>query len=66
MAQEIQSLAEQSKNATSKVRAILADIQKATSGAVMSIEQGNKAVEIGVAQAENSGKAIGELAEIMS
>jgi methyl-accepting chemotaxis protein len=66
VAQEIQSLAEQSKNATSKVRAILADIQKATSGAVMSIEQGNKAVEIGVAQAENSGKAIGELAEIMS
>lgn len=66
VAQEIQSLAEQSKNATSKVRAILADIQKATSGAVMSIEQGNKAVEIGVTQAENSGKAIGELADIMN
>ena len=66
VAQEIQSLAEQSKSATSKVRAILADIQKATSGAVMSIEQGNKAVEVGVAQAENSGKAIGELTEIMN
>ena len=48
VAQEVKSLAEQSKQATAQVRAILGDIQKATSGAVMATEQGSKAVEAGV------------------
>src|SRR5438128_3440680 len=50
VAQEVKSLAEQSRQATTQVRAILSDIQKATSAAVMATEQGGKVVEAGVAQ----------------
>jgi methyl-accepting chemotaxis protein len=62
VAHEIQSLAEQSKRATTQVRTILSDIQKATSGAVMAIEQGNKAAESGVQQSAKAGDAIRLLA----
>lgn len=62
VAQEIQRLAEQSKVATTQVRTLLADIQKASSAAVMAIEQGNKAVESGVQQAVQAGDAIRTLA----
>jgi methyl-accepting chemotaxis protein len=63
VAQEVKSLAEQSKLATAQVRTILGDIQKATSGAVLSTEQGNKAVEAGVKQAQDAGDAIRQLTE---
>jgi len=63
VAQEIKSLAEQSKQATAQVRAILNDVQKATSAAVMATEQGSKAVETGVKQSAQAGEAIRELAE---
>lgn len=62
VAQEVKSLAEQSKQATSKVRNILDDIQKATSGAVMTTEQGSKAVEAGVRQSGEAGDSIQRLA----
>jgi methyl-accepting chemotaxis protein len=62
VAQEVKSLAEQSKQATSKVRNILDDIQKATSGAVMTTEQGSKAVEAGVKQSTDAGESIQRLA----
>jgi methyl-accepting chemotaxis protein len=39
VAQEVKSLAGQSKQATAQVRSILGDIQKATSAAVMATEQ---------------------------
>ena len=42
VAQEVKSLADQSKQSTRQVRKILTDIQKATSGALMAVEQGNK------------------------
>jgi methyl-accepting chemotaxis protein len=58
VAQEVKSLAEQSKKATAQVRTILMDIQKATGGAVMATEQGSKAVEAGVKQAQETGEAI--------
>lgn len=58
VAQEVRSLAEQSKQATTQVRAILTDIQKATSAAVMATEQGSKAVEAGVQQTGDAGHAI--------
>jgi methyl-accepting chemotaxis protein len=58
VAQEVRSLAEQSKQATDQVRNILSEIQKATSSAVMSTEQGSKAVEAGVKQATEAGQAI--------
>lgn len=63
VAQEVKSLAEQSKQATGKVRGILGEIQKATSGAVLATEQGAKAVELGVRLSKDAGDAIRQLAE---
>jgi methyl-accepting chemotaxis protein len=62
VAHEVKSLAEQSKQSTSRVRNILDDIQKATSGAVMTTEQGSKAVEAGVKQSQDAGDSIQRLA----
>ena len=58
VAQEVKSLALQSREATGQVRTILGDIQKATSGAVMATEEGGKAVEAGSRQTEVAGSAI--------
>ncbi|MEG6522995.1 methyl-accepting chemotaxis protein [Desulfotomaculum sp. 1211_IL3151] len=58
VAQEIKSMAEQSKQATSQVRSILNEIQKATSSAVMATEQGYKVVEDGVKQSAEAGESI--------
>jgi PAS domain S-box-containing protein len=63
VAQEIKNLAGQSKQATSQVRNILNDVQKATGTAVMATEQGSKAVEAGVKQSARAGEAILILAE---
>jgi len=63
VAQEVKSLAEQSKQGTAQVRAILHDIQKATSAAVMATEQGSKAVAAGVKQSAEAGESIRVLAE---
>ncbi|MDB6100357.1 MAG: methyl-accepting chemotaxis sensory transducer [Gammaproteobacteria bacterium] len=62
VAQEVKSLAEQSRQATDRVRTILGDIQKATTAAVMATEQGGKAVEAGGTQTEMAGVSIGALA----
>lgn len=66
VAQEVKSLAEQSKQATSQVRAILKDIQKATSSAVLATEQGHKAVAAGVKQSTDAGDAIRVLTDGVS
>jgi methyl-accepting chemotaxis protein len=66
VAQEVRSLAEQSKQATAQVRTILNDIQKATSSAVMATEQGGRAVEAGVKQSDGTGEAIRVLADVIS
>ncbi len=63
VAQEVRNLAEQSKQATGQVRAILNDIQKAISAAVMATEQGGKAVDSGVKQSADAGESIRVLAE---
>jgi PAS domain S-box-containing protein len=63
VAREIKSLADQSKQATLQVRAILGEIQKATSASVMAAEQVSKAVDGGVKQAADSGESIRKLAE---
>jgi methyl-accepting chemotaxis protein len=63
IAQEIKSLAEQSKQATAQVREILSEVQKATGAAVMATEQGTKAVEAGVRQSAQAGEAIQILTE---
>ncbi|ABE44383.1 methyl-accepting chemotaxis protein [Polaromonas sp. JS666] len=62
VAQEVKSLAEQSRQATNQVRTILGDIQKATIAAVLATEQGNKAVEAGSRQSEVAGASIQALA----
>jgi methyl-accepting chemotaxis protein len=62
VAQEVKSLAEQSRQATNQVRTILGDIQKATAAAVMATEQGSKAVEAGTRQTEIAGESIQALA----
>jgi methyl-accepting chemotaxis protein len=63
VAQEIKSLAEQSKQATAQVRALLGDIQKATGSAVMAMDASGKAVEAGTQQsnhAEGSIRVLGD------
>lgn len=66
VAQEIKSLADQSKQATEQVRVILRDIQKATSASVLAAEQVSKAVDAGVKQATESGESIRRLAANMT
>jgi methyl-accepting chemotaxis protein len=58
VAAEIRSLADQSKQATARVRKILGDIQTATNSAVIATEQGTKKVEVGVALANRAGETI--------
>ncbi len=58
VAQEVRSLAGQSRQATNQVRTILGDIQNATAAAVMATEQGAKAVEAGTRQTDVAGEAI--------
>ena len=61
VAQEVKALAEQSKQATTQVRGILGDIQKAMTKAVLLAEQGSKTVETGYERARSSGEAIRSL-----
>lgn len=58
VAQEVKSLADQSRQATTQVRNILSDIQKATTAAVLATEQGIKAVEAGTRQTEVAAESI--------
>ncbi len=63
VAGEVKSLAEQSKKATVQVRQILGDIQRATSAAVMTTEQGSKQVTATAKQVTEAGQTIQALAE---
>ncbi len=65
VAMEVRQLAEQSREATARVRDILSEIQQATNTAVMVTEQGNKGAEQGMILVEQAGKAISQLAEII-
>jgi methyl-accepting chemotaxis protein len=62
VAQEVKSLAEQSRQATNEVRTILSDIQKATATAVLAAEQGSKAVDAGTRQTDVAAESIQALA----
>jgi len=62
VAQEVKSLAGQSRQATNEVRTLLSDIQKATTTAVLATEQGSKAVDAGARQTEVAGESIQALA----
>lgn len=61
VAQEMRSLAEQSKRATGQIRTILGDIQKSTHRAVLVTEEGNRAVESAVGTVREAGERIAQL-----
>jgi methyl-accepting chemotaxis protein len=63
VAQEVRNLADQSKQATTQVRSILSEIQKATNATVMVTEQGSKAVETGVRLSGLAGESVQKLTE---
>lgn len=58
VAGEVKNLAEQSQQATEKVRAILSEIQRATHTAVMVTEEGSKRVDRGVELVNSAGEII--------
>jgi methyl-accepting chemotaxis protein len=62
VAMEVRQLAEQSREATARVRNILSEIQQATNTAVMVTEEGSKGAESGVNLVERAGESIRELA----
>ncbi len=66
VASEIKSLAEQAKRSTVQVRQMLGDIQRATSAAVMTTEQGTKQVTAAARQVTQAGETIGGLVEAIS
>ena len=63
MAAEVRNLAEQSKEATTQVRTILSEIQRAANAAVLATEHGTRVVEDGMGLASRAGEVIGQLAE---
>ncbi|MEO7084817.1 MAG: methyl-accepting chemotaxis protein [Gemmatimonadaceae bacterium] len=63
VAGEIKSLAEQSKRSTVQVRQILGEIQRATSTAVMTTEQGTKQATNATRQITEAGETIRSLAD---
>jgi methyl-accepting chemotaxis protein len=66
VAGEIKGLAEQSKKATVEVRRILGEIQRATSAAVMTTEQGTKQVAATARQVAEAGETIRALADAVA
>ncbi len=63
VADEVRNLAEQSKQATTQVQAILEDIERATSLAVGAAQEGTEVVEHGTELAERAGSIIAQMAE---
>ena len=63
VASEVRNLAEQSKVATTRVRELLSEIQKATNSAVMVTEEGLKGVESGSKNVDGAGTAIKSLSD---
>jgi methyl-accepting chemotaxis protein len=61
VAAEVRNLAEQSKQATAQVRAILSDIQNGINATVMATEEGTKVVDQGLELAGQTGAVIEQL-----
>jgi methyl-accepting chemotaxis protein len=66
VAEEVRDLAERSRQATSQVKAILSDIQRATNTTGMATEEGKKGVDAGVKLVAQMGEAIDQLARSIS
>jgi methyl-accepting chemotaxis protein len=63
VADEVRNLAEQSKQATAQVQAILEDIERATRAAVSAAQEGTEVVEHGAELAHRAGEIITQLSE---
>jgi methyl-accepting chemotaxis protein len=61
VAMEVRQLAEQSRDATARVRVILNEIQQATNTAVMVTEEGSKGADYGMSLVDRAGEAIRDL-----
>jgi methyl-accepting chemotaxis protein len=66
VAAEVRNLAEQSKQATTQVKTILSEIQRATNTTVMATEEGTKKVDAGVALASQARQAIEQLSAVIN
>ncbi len=66
VAVEVRNLAEQSKQATAQVKAILNEIQRATNAAVMATEEGTKGVDGGVQRAGQAGDTIQQMSQVIA
>ena len=65
-ASEIKKLADESKQATSKIISLIYDIQQATNSTVMATEEGSKEIEMGVEIAHNIAGSIDEFKNIIN
>jgi methyl-accepting chemotaxis protein len=65
VAAEVRSLAEQSRQATAQVKAILSDIQNATNATVIATEEGTKETDEGVQLAAQTREAIKQLGQVI-
>jgi methyl-accepting chemotaxis protein len=65
VAAEVRNLADQSKDATSAVRTILGEIQRATNAVVLATEAGARSAEQRSGQAEHAGEVIAELTAVV-
>jgi methyl-accepting chemotaxis protein len=66
VAQEVKDMANQSRDATSQVRAIITEIQQSATAAATATAQGNKAVAEALDQSSHAGRSIEELAQSVS
>ncbi len=66
VAVEVRNLAEQSRQATAQVKAILSEIQRATNATVMATEEGTKKVEAGVLLIAQMQQTIGQLSGVIN
>ena len=66
VATEVKALADQSKKATTQVRQILGEIQKATNTAVLSTEEVTKGVAAAIQSANQSAQTVNSLADALA
>ena len=66
VAVEVRNLAEQSKQATTQVKTILSEIQRATNATVMATEEGTKKVDAGVQLASQTRQALEQLSAVIN
>jgi methyl-accepting chemotaxis protein len=66
VADQIRDLAEQSREATGDVRAVLREIQRAVATAVNASEEGANGVEVGLREAEAAGQVIAQMYETIA